>query len=93
MANKKTQVRMIMILAGVAFIGLLVYLSARQNQNQYEVCMTFKGAMHCATAAGATPTEAIRSAQGIDCEMLSNGRDENMVCLDAPPTSARPISK
>jgi hypothetical protein len=93
MANKKTRVRMIMIVAGVAFIGLLVYLSARQNQNQYEVCVTFKGAMHCSTAAGATQTEAIRSAQGIDCAMLANGRDENMVCLDVPPTSTRPVNK
>jgi hypothetical protein len=93
MANKKTQVRMIMILAGVVFIGLLAYLSARQNQNQYEVCVTFKGSMHCSTAAGATQTEAIRSAQGIDCAMLANGRDENMVCLDVPPTSTRPITK
>jgi hypothetical protein len=93
MADRKTQVRMIMILAGVVFIALLIYLSRQQNQNQYEVCMTFKGAVHCATAAGATPTEAIRSAQGIDCEMLTNGRDENMVCLDAPPTSAHPTNK
>ena len=93
MANKKTRVRMIMIVTGVAFIGLLVYLSARQNQNQYEVCVTFKGAMHCSTAAGATQTEAIRSAQGIDCAMLANGRDENMVCLDVPPTSTRPVNK
>ncbi len=93
MASNKTQVRMIMILAGIVFIALLVYLSRQQNQNQYEVCVTFKGAMHCATAAGATPTEAIRSAQGIDCAMLANGRDENMVCLDVPPTSSRPMTK
>jgi hypothetical protein len=93
MADRKTHGRTIMILAGVVFIGLLIYLSRQQNQNQYEVCMTFKGTVHCAIAAGATPTEAIRSAQGIDCEMLTNGRDENMVCLDAPPTSARPTNK
>ena len=93
MANRKTQVRTIMITAGVVFVALLVYLSRQQNQNQFEVCVTFKGAMHCATAAGATQTEAIRSAQGIDCAMLANGRDENMVCLDVPPTSTRPVSK
>jgi hypothetical protein len=49
--------------------------------------------MHCSTAAGATQTEAIRSAQGIDCAMLASGRDENMVCLDVPPTSTRPVTK
>jgi hypothetical protein len=47
--------------------------------------------MHCATASGATSAEAIRSAQDIDCEMLANGRDENMVCLDSPPSSVRPM--
>ena len=93
MAEPKDRTRLVILIAGIAFVILLIYLSRQQNQNQYEVCVTFKGAMHCATAAGATPTEAIRSAQGIDCEMLSNGRDENMVCLDAPPTSTRPLSK
>jgi hypothetical protein len=47
--------------------------------------------LHCATASGATSQEAIRSAQGIDCEMLANGRDENIVCLDTPPTSERQV--
>ena len=85
MANKKTQVRMIMILAGVVFIALLVYLSRQQNQNQYEVCVTFKGGSHCATASGSSYDQAVRSAQEIDCEMLTTGRDENMVCLSRSP--------
>jgi hypothetical protein len=91
MANRKNQTRLLLVVAGIAFIILLVYLSRQQSQNEYEVCMTFKGAMHCSTASGASPTEAIRSAQGIDCEMLTNGRDENMVCLDAPPSSTRQV--
>ena len=80
-----------MVMAGVAFIILLVYLSRQQNQNQYEVCVTFKGASHCSTAAASDAKEAIRSAQGIDCAMLTNGRDENMVCLETPPSSTRQI--
>jgi hypothetical protein len=91
MADRKIQVRVISIVGAIVLLGVLLYSSRQQTQNKYEVCVTFKGAMHCATAAGATSAEAIRSAQDIDCEMLSNGRDENMVCLDSPPSSVRPV--
>lgn len=91
MADRKFQVRMIIVIGAIILFGVLIYSSHQQTRNQYEVCVTFKGAMHCATASGATSAEAIRSAQDIDCEMLSNGRDENMVCLDSPPSSVRPV--
>jgi hypothetical protein len=91
MVDRKMQVRLIMIVGAIVLVGVLLYSSHQQTQNEYEVCVTFKGTMHCATASGATSAEAIRSAQDIDCAMLSNGRDENMVCLDSPPTSVRPV--
>ena len=91
MADRKIQVRVISIVGAIVLLGVLLYSSRQQTQNKYEVCVTFKGAMHCATASGGTSAEAIRSAQDIDCEMLSNGRDENMVCLDSPPSSVRPV--
>ena len=53
--------------------------------------MNFKGASHCATAQGATSEEAIRTARDIDCELLSNGRDENVVCGSSEPASVRQI--
>jgi hypothetical protein len=91
MTDRKFQVRMIIVVGAIVLFGVLIYSSQQQTKNQYEVCVTFKGGMHCATASGATSAEAIRSAQDIDCEMLSNGRDENMVCLDTPPSSVRPV--
>jgi hypothetical protein len=91
MLNRRTQIRLIVSLGAAIFVAVLLYSSMQQTKNEYEVCVTFKGAMHCATASGATAQEAIRSAQGIDCEMLANGRDENIVCLDAPPTSERQV--
>jgi hypothetical protein len=91
MPNRKTQIRVIVTLGAAIFIGVLLYSSVQQTKNEYEVCVTFKGALHCATASGATSQEAIRSAQGIDCEMLANGRDENIVCLDTPPSSERQV--
>jgi len=89
MAKRPNPMRWIMIVGGITLVCLLIYFSIQQTRIQYEVCMTFKGGMHCATATGATSAEAIRSAQEIDCELLSNGRDENMVCLDSPPTNVR----
>lgn len=91
MPKKPNQMRWIIALGGLVLIGVLLHSTFQATHVKYEVCMTFKGGMHCATAAGASSTEAIRSAQEIDCELLSSGRDENMVCLDSPPTSAREL--
>ncbi len=91
MPNRKTQIRVIVTLGAALFIGVLLYSSMQQTKNEYEVCQTFNNALHCATASGATAQEAIRSAQGIDCQMLANGRDENIVCLDTPPSSERQV--
>jgi hypothetical protein len=91
MAKKSNHLRWIIAVAAAAFIGVLIYSSVQETRTRYEVCMNFKGATHCASAAGANHDQAVRSAQEIDCELLSNGRDENMVCLDQPPSSVRPI--
>ena len=91
MAKRSNQVRWIMALGAIALVGVLVYSSFQQTHERYEVCVSFKGATHCATAAGATYEQAVRSAQEIDCQLLANGRDENMVCLDGKPLSVRPI--
>ena len=72
MPKRKTQIRIIVSLGAASFIAVLLYSSLQQTKNEYEVCVTFKGAIHCATASGATSQEAIRSAQGIDCELLAN---------------------
>jgi len=91
MAKRPNPMRWIMVLGGIALIGALIYFSMQQTHKHYEVCMTFKGGTHCASATGATAAEAIRSAQEIDCELLSNGRDENMVCLDSQPSNVREV--
>ena len=91
MPTKSNQVRWIVALGAVVLVGGLLYSTLQQAHNRYEVCMSFKGGSHCSTAEGSTSDQAIRSAQEIDCELLSNGRDESMVCLAQPPTSARSI--
>jgi hypothetical protein len=79
-------------LGGVLLIGVLLYSTLQQTRYHYEVCVTFQGRSHCATAEGQTHDQAVRSAQEIDCTMLANGRDENMVCLTVTPTSVRAVS-
>ena len=91
MAAKSNQVRWIIALGAVALVGALAYSTLQQTRERYEVCVSFKGASHCATAAGSNYDQAVRSAQEIDCQLLSNGRDENMVCLANQPTSIRPV--
>jgi hypothetical protein len=79
-------------IAGAIFIALLIYSSFQQSVVTYEVCMDFHGRSHCAQASGAKASEAIRSAQEIDCQLIANGRDENVVCLDTQPSSVRVVS-
>jgi hypothetical protein len=88
---KKSQTRWIIVVAGVAFVALLVYVTMQQTRREYEVCVTFGGQTHCARAKGATPEEAIRSAHDIDCGLLADGRDANIVCMGTSPSSVREI--
>jgi hypothetical protein len=91
MPTKPNQIRWIIALGAVALVGVLAYSTLQQTRQQFEVCVQFKGGSHCATASGSSQDQAIRSAQEIDCELLANGRDENMVCLANPPSSVRPV--
>ena len=88
---KKRQTRWIILSAGLVFVAALVYVTYQQTRSEFEVCVAFKRSTHCATAKGATPEEAVRSAHEIDCGLLANGRDENIVCLDTQPTSVREV--
>jgi len=90
-AAKSNQVRWIIALGAVALVGALAYSTLQQTRERYEVCVSFKGASHCATATGSSYDQAVRSAQEIDCQLLSNGRDENMVCLASQPASIRTV--
>jgi hypothetical protein len=84
--------RLIMVLGAMVLFGVLAYSTMQQNQNEYEVCVNFKGYVHCAKAKGATVQDATHAAQAIDCEMLANGRDENMVCNSSQPAKVTKIN-
>ncbi len=91
MAPKSHKVRWIVALGAIVLIGILAYSTLQQTRERYEVCMAFKGGTHCATAERSSYDQAVRSAQEIDCQLLSNGRDENMVCLANPASSVRTV--
>jgi hypothetical protein len=84
--------RLIMVIGAMLLFGVLAYSTMQQNQNEYEVCVDFKGYVHCAKAKGATVEEATHAAQAIDCEMLANGRDENMVCNSSQPAKVTKVN-
>jgi hypothetical protein len=87
----RNQLRWLIIAATAIFLAVILISTLHQTRLKYEVCVNFRDATHCATAQGATADEAIRSAREIDCELLSNGRNENVVCLDTQPSSIRQI--
>jgi hypothetical protein len=91
MAKKSNTMRWIIGLGVIFLVGYLTYSTMQQTKQQYEVCVNFKGASHCASASGANYEQAVRSAQEIDCQLLTNGRDENMVCIASPAASVRQI--
>jgi hypothetical protein len=91
MAGKTRQVRWIIGIGAIVFVGILIASSFHQTKIEYEVCVNFKGGSHCATATGSTEEEAIRTSHDIDCEFLAQGRDEIMACGEIAARSARKI--
>jgi hypothetical protein len=89
--NAQRRLRWISAIGAIAFVGYLLYSTQEHRKFRYEVCVTFAGRTHCATAEGQTAQEAIRAAQSIGCALLTNGRDENIQCLDAAPTRVREL--
>jgi hypothetical protein len=93
MEKKSKQVRWIIAIGVVVLLAILIRSTMQATHAEYEVCMAFRGGSHCASATGASQSEAIRSAQEIDCQMLANGRDQTMVCLDTQPSSVKEVKK
>lgn len=89
---RRINMKWYIVAVGAIFVILLVYSSFRQSVVRVEACVDFRGRSHCAEASGRTRAEAVRSAQEIDCELVANGRDENMSCLDQQPSRVREVA-
>ncbi len=92
-SRRSFRVKAIVILGAIALVVVLIYSTMQQNHYRYRVCMTFNAQIRCATAAGATPEEAIHSAHDVDCAQLANGRDQNMVCLATEPSEIQSLTE
>lgn len=90
-ARRRINMKWYIVVAGAIFVILLVYSSFHQSVYRVEACVNFRGRSHCAQASGRTEAEAVRGAEEIDCEMLANGRNENIACLDQQPSSVRSV--
>jgi hypothetical protein len=90
-AARRVNMKWYIVIVGAIFVILLVYSSFRQSVYRVEACVDFHGRSHCAQASGQTRADAIRSAEEIDCELIANGRDENIACLDQQPSSVRAV--
>jgi hypothetical protein len=90
-AARRVNMKWYIVIVGAIFVALLVYSSFHQNVYHVEACVDFHGRAHCAQASGQTRADALRSAQEIDCQLVSNGRDENAACLDQQPSSVRTL--
>ncbi len=77
----------------LVFLTVIVYSSFQATRVRYQVCVTFGGSTHCSVAEGRTAQEAIRSAQEIDCGLLSHDRDQLMVCEANEPQSVKAMPK
>lgn len=75
------------------FISVIAYSSFQATKDRYQVCVNFRGTVHCAVAQGRTPQEAMRSAEEIDCGLLSHDRDQLMVCEGTEPQSVKRMPK
>ena len=80
------------LIAAAALLGLVALLAwstLSAQRVECDVCMVFRGQRNCATASGATPGEAARTAQTTACGTIARGMDEGIACDRATPVTAQ----
>jgi len=82
--NKTT---LIAILFSLVVLGVLIYSSMNLQQYSCEVCITYQRQTNCASAAGTSREEAIRTATDVACAPIANGMTESIQCSNTPPQS------
>ena len=76
------------ILIGAGFAALLVFIiysTMGLAKVNCQVCVVFHGRTMCASAAGTSQTEALKSAIDVACSDLAAGRTENIACEATVP--------
>lgn len=75
----------------IVFAVAIGYSSYEATRVRYRVCMSIDGRTHCAVAQGRSAKEAIQSAMEIDCGLISQSRDQLMVCEATQPQSVEAL--
>ena len=75
------------------FLWALIDGTLSQQRYRVEVCMDFQGRTNCATAAGPSQEQALRTATQTACALLASGMTESMACDRTPPKSVRWIDR
>ena len=71
----------------VVLLGIFAYLSISPNEVTCEVCVEFRGATECRTAAGKDRLEAETAAASTACGLISGGVTGGIACRNTPPKS------
>ena len=75
------------ILAILAFMGLLTYLTLGGSRVKVEVCMQFQGRQSCKVASGRDEMVATRTAIDNACALIAFGVTDNGQCTRSQPVS------
>ena len=73
------------VLAFVAFMGGVIYLSIPQSPYSCEVCLEFNGERVCRKGVGSSQQEARKAAQESTCGGNVRGMSESIKCANAEP--------
>ncbi|MGH0030676.1 MAG: hypothetical protein ACQGVC_12855 [Myxococcota bacterium] len=75
------------IVAGLGFLGALVWVTTQQMQVTCEVCMAHRGRQVCETATTASRDDALAQARSSACSRLSSGVTDGIQCNGRAPVS------
>jgi hypothetical protein len=89
----RSQRKMIVIVAVLAFFGLLLYNTLSAQKVTCEVCVEYNGQRNCATASHANEADAAQSAQSTACGILASGMNESIACGRTEPVSRRCVTR
>jgi hypothetical protein len=79
------------LLAIVAFIGLLTFLTLGGKRVKVEVCMEYKGRRACKVASGRDQMTATRTAVDNACADIASGVTETGQCARSAPASLQVV--
>lgn len=90
MSGGRRGVRAVGVVLGVgAFVGVLWWMTLRQQGVQCRVCMDLGGRMQCSTVSAKSRDEAMEAAVGTACGTLSTSVTNELACRRETPRSVQ----